>query len=311
MTKISPKRFKEIIHNVETYKMEFINNYYMWINGIHQKQIFSRQEYKLLKLLSYNLNGYFSSSECDESFPKYYCSNSSHIYISTSGKYVKKIYNKLTEGFLSEVYIYTLLEKLNLSYISPRLIKFGMDYNGIGESYYLIFEFINKNPFCSLSKNNLQDLLNKISILHKLNISHNDIKPDNFIINNSDEVKIIDYEFCNIKFPFMHKNLFMTNHHSPLYAPIEKLTANKIIPYTFEFSHDIWSIGITILEKHLYTLDNFRTKSELVYFIKNKINEDYIKNTLLNNHPDYIILMSKIFIDRITVDNIIKLLTSL
>lgn len=301
------KYFRDIINSTELFRYSFLQNYYMWVNNIKEKRPFYPNEIKLLHRLWFNFVGY--SPKNDEGIHVNYQIidsnhfNSSKLYISTCKKYIKKEYTELSESFISEVYMYTLLSRCNLSYISPKLINIGIDKNYY---HYLIFEYIedyDKNELLSID--NIIDLLTKINELHKIGISHNDIKPGNFILSKENKIKIIDYEFCNVSFPFYKYDYNIKIHMTPLYASVEKLHAKEIDKYKYTHADDIWSLGIIILEKYLNNFKESICMSDLKKYAKNLTDVNFLKTMTKD-----ITLLEHLFIKRSNIDNIIKILVS-
>ncbi len=79
--------------------------------------------------------------------------------------------------------------------------------------------------------------------LHKFGFCHNDIKPENILINKAGEVKLSDFgtmlELENGD-EFLYKNVGTQRFQSP-----EKTTLNQI---KYNTKSDIWSLGITCFE---------------------------------------------------------------
>lgn len=299
---------KLIIENVEEFKTKLLDKYYSHLNRLNNREPFSNDDIRKLHLLGFNLNGiYLPNRLINEEFrPINY--DKPFILISKSERYIRKMYQGLRTYFLNELYMYTLLRKYNLTELAPNIIEAGYDERR--QQYYITLEYVANHYIRGcFNINNVLDLLCKIQILHDLKITHNDIKPDNFILDEFGKVKLIDFEYCKILYPFQKGRTMVTlNKHTPLYASLEKLMSRDIIPYNFTHEDDTWSIGITLIESYL-GVDLFKRCnhiSQLKTAIKNYINEEYITNHLIPENPDLGRLFSDIFENRPEVSNIIE-----
>lgn len=119
-----------------------------------------------------------------------------------------------------------------------------------GDSFFIILEFCPFGTVCDeikqaeggkLSIEHLQkytsQLINAVSLLHSLGIAHNDIKPNNCLIDKDGNLKLSDFGMAmhdisqtNIKqgtMQYMAPELFASGVHDP-------------------FATDIWALGVTI-----------------------------------------------------------------
>lgn len=303
---------KLIIQNVEENKVEFLNKYYAVLNKIQHRAHLNQDDIFKLSLLGYNLNDqYIGTSDITDHFILMQNTRNFNIYVSTSRKYIRKCFKGVNSYFLNEVFIYTLFMKYNLYNITPRLVEVG--YNKFIDQYFITFEFIeNQYKLGIFSTDNLLDFVIKINKFHLLGITHNDIKPDNLILSPEGNVYIIDFEFCKISFPFKGTRPLLTlDKFTPLYAPLEKLTARSSIDFVVKYSDDIWAMGITILEAYV-GVDIFKdcsTVAQLRSSIRTQITEDNLKNMFMSLELSD--LMISILINRADTSCIIEKVTQL
>lgn len=108
-----------------------------------------------------------------------------------------------------------------------------------GES---LSEFINKGK---LNKDNLKPIfksfLQELNKFQRFKILHNDIKPENAIIDNN-EIKFIDFEFSSPI--FSGPRICRVTNGTPVYFSPEKFGSETLL----NFKSDIWSLGIVFVE---------------------------------------------------------------
>ena len=93
-----------------------------------------------------------------------------------------------------------------------------------------------KKQLLSIAK----QLVSAMSELHRFNIIHRDIKPDNIIMNKSGHIWLIDYDIARIKRTELKKDTEQNGTFG--YAPIEQY---GIMPT--DFKTDIYAFGATML----------------------------------------------------------------
>tara|TARA_B100000925_G_scaffold159615_1_gene119841 strand:- start:59 stop:1216 length:1158 start_codon:yes stop_codon:yes gene_type:complete len=150
---------------------------------------------------------------------------------------------------------------------------------------YIILEYCNGGDLSKyISSDNInQDyryfsqILSGLEYLHKNNILHRDIKPQNILIHNNN-IKISDFGFAKA---FEKNELITTFCGSPLYMAPE-----IIIDKEYNAQSDIWSLGVIIYE--LFTKSHpyyTSSKKELWDNIKSGIKIDF--NKIDNNSIRY------------------------
>lgn len=87
------------------------------------------------------------------------------------------------------------------------------------------------------------NLVNVIEQLHKLKVVHNDIKPENVLINSNLEIRLIDFGLAYISEDgkVLEK---MKNKGSPNYLAPERF--DPTFEVTDAFKTDIWSLGVSL-----------------------------------------------------------------
>lgn len=301
-----PKYKHLIIGNVEDYKTLFLEKYYMLINKIQNRPTLNQEDIIRLARLGFNLNGQFIRTRLLGEYFMPMDKNKPNILISVSKQYLRKVYDSINTCFLNEVFMYTLLLKYNIHSFAPKLVEVG--YNEISSQYYITVEYVpNRYELGIFSSENLLDFVLKINKLHRLNISHNDIKPDNLIL--SEYVNIIDFEYCKVEYPFTNLDKLMCmSKYTPLYAPLDKLKIPGFVAYNIGYRDDIWSIGITILEAYI-GVDIFKDCiciADLKRAICTRLTEENIKNNIIPFDTELSELITSILFERINTDEIIK-----
>ena len=84
-----------------------------------------------------------------------------------------------------------------------------------------------------------QQIIAGISYIHKLNIVHRDMKPENLLLDHGHQIKIVDFGLSNT---FKEGELLKTAWGSPWYASPEMIAGKK---YEGPIA-DIWSWGIIL-----------------------------------------------------------------
>lgn len=104
-------------------------------------------------------------------------------------------------------------------------------------------------------------IINCVKYIHSLQLVHSDIKPENILHNNLNDIKLCDFGysyFDNIDDPII------INRGTPLYADYETLCHYETIPRKY----DIWALGCVIAELILgysfFEYNSPNTKSELI-----------------------------------------------
>ena len=83
------------------------------------------------------------------------------------------------------------------------------------------------------------ELMLAIGHLHKHGVIYRDLKPENLLLDESKNIKIVDFGLSNT---YTDNGLLKTACGSPCYAAPEMVEGSKYIGYTV----DVWSSGITL-----------------------------------------------------------------
>ncbi len=140
--------------------------------------------------------------------------------------------------------VYSTLQKINHPNI-PKIINVAFECDTV-----ITEEYINGISLAHLIDQNIRftkkqiksiavQLISAISELHKFNIIHRDIKPDNIIINNSGHIWLIDYDIARIYRDEMRKDTEAMGTFG--YAPIEQY---GMLPT--DYKTDIYAFGVTL-----------------------------------------------------------------
>lgn len=176
-----------------------------------------------------------------------------------------------------------VLYKLKDTSLSPQIYYYNFNEN----NNIIIIELIKGKPINELKFENTKQkvslmlkILDAIKEIHKLNVIHCDLKPDNILLDLNKNIKIIDFGISIND----SKNYFMG------YGNARYCSKNQLTKESINFSTDIYSLGIIFYELILGKLPFEGTKKEIK---EKKKNCEYEKtdNILLN------LIFSKIFSD--------------
>lgn len=174
-----------------------------------------------------------------------------------------------------------ILYKLKDTSLSPQIYYYNFDEN----SNIIIIELIKGKPINKLKLENTRQkvslmlkILDAMKEIHKLNVIHCDLKPDNILLDLNKNIKIIDFGISISD----NKNYFDE------YGSIAYCSKNQLMKGNIDYTSDIYSLGVIFYELILGELPFDGTKNEIKE--KKKKNE-YKKtdNVLLN------LIFSKIF----------------
>jgi serine/threonine protein kinase len=177
----------------------------------------------------------------------------------THSKYILKIrHNSYNNQFEHDI---CLILKQNRH---KNIIKY-VDYQIIGEYYFFVYEYfdgmhlhdyLRKNPILDEYdiRNICKQIADGVAYLHSHNIIHCDLKLDNIIINDNNDIKIIDFDLsiiCNKEDGYISDNIFGTMQY--------------IAPESYDLciyskKTDIWQFGIIL---YILITNQFPYQNEL------------------------------------------------
>ena len=114
----------------------------------------------------------------------------------------------------------------------------------------------------------MKTIVEVFAYIHSKNMAHCDIKPDNMVLDENNNLKIIDFGFSK-NFNGKHNN---NRCGSPQYASPEMCKQGDI---NF-FKSDIWSIGVT-----LYSIETLRWPYEFKNMLKKENFDVILRNKKL------------------------------
>lgn len=179
------------------------------------------------------------------------------VYLALSKLDEQKVAIKISRGKTAGNYLreeFELLKSIDDPTI-PKAIEFKE--NLLKNTSYLVMEFFEGQTLDDFVEQHgvigedqalicIKSLTECVARLHKLGVAHRDIKPQNILINQDFEVKLIDFNISkkgkDISAPVKFSKRFMTQISSPLFAAPEILS-----PEFYTESVDIWGIGILFI----------------------------------------------------------------
>ena len=197
--------------------------------------------------------------------------------IGIDEEYIEKFFNR--EAKISECLSHENIVKL-------------LDYGKINDKYFLIYEYIegisldkylSKNKSISIKeiKNISIQILKALAYAHSQNIVHRDIKPQNIIITNKNQVKIVDFGIAKTlsASTTTTTGIFIG---SPSYISPEQADGKKV-----DRRADIYSFGIMLFEILSGRLP-FASDTPWGIIHKHIYEEPPDIKTLNKNIPDYL-----------------------
>lgn len=172
------------------------------------------------------------------------------------------------------------LEKLQNEHIVSLLEK-GIDLEN--KLNYIVLEYfrgetlsdvIYKGVFSEKQKLKIiLDILEGLDYAHSKGVIHRDLKPSNILIDETNQIKIIDFGISKLK-DSMYKDFTVKNYLTPKYAsPEQRLLKN------LDFRSDIYSIGIVITE--ILLEKEFEFEEDIIEYVKQSELEEPFKKLLL------------------------------
>lgn len=181
------------------------------------------------------------------------------------------------ENIINEIKVLELIKKQGNH---KNIIQYN-DYYKDNNNYYLITEYINGNTlhdklqYTKINDKTAIKIMYEISLailfLHNNNIIHSDIKPENIMINDKLEIKLIDFgSAININ----NNNYNIDLSYTKIYASPE-----AILDHNISFKLDMWSLGCIfyILLSNRHPFDPF-----------GKFTEEQILNNIINKNISFI-----------------------
>ena len=179
----------------------------------------------------------------------YYIDNNILSYVDKNKNNIESHRNKIIEFnyfILTELSNYCILNninnicKVNNLYLTDSYIGIKMDYSGIALSKYI------KNTY-NISLDIIKNIIYKLCIclieMHNNWIIHCDIKPDNILIDDDNNIKLIDFGLSKFIVDDSLKDIY-TEIQTIWYRAPEQILGIDLNTYKI----DVWSVGIIFFE---------------------------------------------------------------
>ena len=206
------------------------------------------------------------------------CDGVNSLVVKAKEKKTSKIVAIKIIGDLQNAYYEeSILKKLNHKNIL-KIVEFFIYKN----KAYMVFEYMDRTLLDLVENNNVlseenakiifKELLNGISYIHNKTIYHKDIKLENILIDNKNNIKICD-------FGLSEENLFSNKRCGTYIAPecydetLNELDDDKFVNDKI----DVWNLGIVLFSLVYGTLP----------FIKNNLNDTYLRLLKFKNYKKF------------------------
>ena len=190
----------------------------------------------------------------------------------------------------------------NKSYLEIQYFSQGNLLNFI-ENISLTYNTNQINQYKQFKFNYIKQMIQILYFLKKNSLLHLDIKLENFILSNNNQLKLIDFT-SYIFYDYNNKyKIYIPTVGTKIYMPPELYFQNYVY-----FTSDIWSLGITIF---LLTINHNPLKNQIIssqddinknlnYYITNNELKNFIKEMLIFNEKE------RISIDELINHNFLK-----
>lgn len=237
-------------------------------------------------------------------------------------------------NYLHEKYLVNIQNEIRTiryfaEHCSPYAVKYIETFNTInnngGMIINIVMEYIEGIDLAQYIKENrnlldenpalvwsiMYSIIKALKCIHDNEFAHKDIKPENIIITNDAEIKIIDFGFsCSktCKWPKCKNLCYNDPIGTPLYLPPEYYTGKYFTGLPASQKHDVWSLGITFYELanglNKFPYPNANNQNELSTAIKSAPtkNSNYLLDPNINTFIMYILINN--YRDRPTIDEL-------
>ncbi|KAJ7341709.1 hypothetical protein JRQ81_006520 [Phrynocephalus forsythii] len=182
-------------------------------------------------------------------------------YVLKNMKREPRIHQMITHP--SIVQLYETLETENSYYMAMELCLGGDLMDRICEKKRLEEKEVKKYT---------RQIMSAVEHLHRHGIVHRDLKIENFLLDENNNIKIVDFGLSNImKSEGLSQELLSTQCGSPAYAAPELLAHKKYGPKV-----DVWSIGVSMFAMLTgtlpFTVEPFNIKQLHLKMVKGEMN---------------------------------------
>jgi serine/threonine protein kinase len=192
----------------------------------------------------------------------------------------------------------------------PKLLSYEYDQDDHNDFYYIYMTYYHDyvdlfyyviDEKKTIDTFHIQKMINAVDYLHSLNILHCDIKPENFLIDNEGNIKLIDFGFSVIYkekenklagtfqycSPEQMYNMVLCSLYIKNNLPLDTDVFNNEL-YEYDFKSDVYSLAVTIYcclyRTHTFQIYDY---TKLMCTVNNIITKD-------NNYDNYLFELNKL-----------------
>ncbi len=138
---------------------------------------------------------------------------------------------------------------------NPSIVRI-YDFWEVGELKFITQEYVDGRTLREILKNKgaipislgiiyAKNLANVFSYAHSIGVLHRDIKPDNIMITNSNQIKILDFGIAKV---FDESNINISHYSDEVFGTPEYMSPEQLCSKKVDERSDIYSLGVVFYE---------------------------------------------------------------